>query len=145
MLSLSQASWIRTLAVFSVAALLLELLHTADDIIQGDLGGIRIEVFVLLCVFVTTLYAFGIIWSWAGKQYGYAIVGFISLFFFFLVYLSHALEVSDARGFAEIAQATPELWAPTFVATALLGGITSLAAVIIAGYLLFRARQGAGA
>ena len=145
MLSLSEASWIRTLVVVSVAALLLELLHTADDIIQGDLGGFAIEVFVLLCVSTNTLYVFGIIWSWAGKQYGYVIVGIISLLFFFAVYVSHVFEVTDARGFAKIAQAAPELWAPTFVATALLGGITSLAAVIIVIYLLVRARQGAGA
>ena len=146
MLSLSEALWIRTLVVVSVASLLLGLLHAADDIIQGDLGGFPIEVFVLIGLLVSTLYVFGIIWSWAGKQYGYAIVGIISLlFFFFGVFLSHVFELLDARGFAKIAQATPELWTPTFVATALLGGITSLAAVIIAVYLLVRARQGAGA
>ena len=145
MLSLSQASWVRALVVVSVATLLLGLLHEADDIIQGDSGGMPVEVFVLLSVLSGTLYVFGIIWSWAGKQYGYILVGVISLLSFLGVYLFHALEVLDARSFAKIAQATPELWAPTFVATSLLGGITSLAAVIIAVYLLLRARQGAGA
>ncbi len=145
MLSLSQTSWVRVLVVFSVATFLLRLLHTADDIIQEDLGAFDIEGFVLVFVLVNTLSVFGILWTWAGKWYGYAIVGIISLLSFYGAYLSHFLKVSDARGFDEIAQATPELWAPTFVATSLLAGITSLAAVIIAAYLLFRARQSAGA
>ena len=140
MLSLSQGSWVRALVVFSVATLLSGLIHTADDIIQG-----ASEIFVLVSVLASTPYVFGIIWSWAGKWYGYAIVGVISLFFFYSVYLSHALELSGARSFAQIAQDTPELWAPTFVATALLGGITSLAAVITTAYLLLRSRPGAGA
>ena len=131
--------------VFSVATLLLWLIHAADDIIQGESGGIPVEVFVLISGLSGILYVFGIIWSWAGKQYGYIIAGIISLFFFFGIYLGHALELVDARGFDKIEQATPELWAPTFVATSLPGGITSLAAVIIAVYLLLRARQGAGA
>ena len=145
MLSLSQASWVRALVVFSVATLLLWHIHAADDVVQGEAGSIPLEVFVLISVLSGTFYVFGIMWSWAGKPYGYAIVGVVSLLFFFGIYLVHALELGVARGFAEMAQATPELWAPTFIATSLLGGITSLVAVIIAVYLLLRARQGAGA
>ena len=145
MLSLSQASWVRALVVFSVASLLLYFLHEADDVMQGDSGGMPVKVFLLVSVLFGTLYVFGIIWSWAGKWYGYASVVVVSLFIFFGGYLVHALELGDARSFPDMAQATPELWALTFVATSLLGSITSLAAVIIAAYLLLRARQGAGA
>ena len=146
MLSLSQASWVRALVVISVATFLVRLLHTADDLIQEDyLGGLDIEALVVTFVLINTLSVFGILWTWAGKWYGYAIVGVISLLSFYGLYLSHLLKISDARGFDEMAQATPELWALTFVATSLPGSITSLAAVIIAVYLLLRARQGAGA
>ena len=144
MLSLSQASWGRALVFFSVATLLLWHIHAADDLIQGD-DDIPLEVFVLISVVFGTVYVFGIMWSWAGKWYGYASVAVVSLFIFFGGYLVHALALGDARSFPDMAQATPELWAPTFVATSLLGGITSLTAIIIAAYLLLRARRGEGA
>ncbi len=143
MISLSQAQWVRTLAVFAFATFVFEIISTADNIIAGDLGGFSMEVLVLVCVAVSTLFLFGILWSWAGKQYGYIIVGLIALLYFVVVYVSHVFGISDAREFAQIAKATPEGWSPLFVASPILTGIGSLATVIIAVYLLVKARQSA--
>ena len=141
MQELTKESWIRALVFFAIAMLIFELVHTADDIIAGDLGGFSMEVLVLVCALGNTLLVFGILWSRAGKQYGYIIVGLVGLLFFVGVYLSHVFGISDNRDFEEMARATPEGWAPLFVASGILTGIASLATIIIAVYLLIKARQ----
>ena len=140
MISLSQAHWIRALVVFALATFVFEIIHTADDIIQRDLGGLSMEALVLVCAVGNTMYLFGVLWSWAGRWYGYLIVGLIALLYFLVVYLFHAVGVSGVRSFALITRADPEGWSPLFVASPILVGIGSLATVITAIYLLIKAR-----
>ncbi len=141
MQELTKESWIRALVFFAIAMLIFELVHTADDIIAGDLGGFSMEVLVLVCALGNTLLVFGILWSRAGKQYGYIIVGLVGLLFFFVVYVFHVFGISDSREFDVIARATPEGWSPLFVTSGIVTGIASLATIIIAAYLIIKARQ----
>ena len=140
MLQLSQIQWVKILVFFAIATLVAWFIHFADDIIQDE-ETLSIQVFFLLNVAVATLFVFGILWAWAGKQYGYSITGLGGLWYLIAFDIVHAFGL-DALDYTEIAaRATPEGWAPVFVGVGLVGGVTSLATVIIAVYLLVKARQ----
>ena len=138
MLTLSREQWVKTLVFFAFSTLILAIIHEVDDIIHEDLP----EATILFFAAVGTLSLFGIFfWNWAGKLYGYIIVGLYGLFYVVIFNVLHLFGILDVSEYSEIGQSTPEGWAPAFVATGLFGGITSVATVIIAVYLLIKARQ----
>lgn len=123
-----------TMAVLVGAAVLLGLFHAADDFARGEVT--RPRSFAFLAVAASTLYMLGLLWSWQGRWYGDALVLLLSALFFYSTFLSHALAALKAHPMLRIAKTT----GPFFVFVSLTGGVSSLTAGILAGYLLARRR-----
>ena len=140
MVALSPAFWTRMLVFLSVIIFITAGLHIADDVIVGEPDFVPAVAIGVAAFF--TLQIFATLWSWAGKLYGYIILGLIALWNFYTMFLSHALEID--RGYEALGAAEPVGWAPLFVLGSLFGGVAMAATVIIVFYLVstaIRARR----
>lgn len=135
-----QGLWDRLLVGLAVATFFPVMVHAVDDFIHGNTGGFNDELFVLTVIFVNALYLFGVLWAWQCKVIGYAIVGLYALRYAvgFVIMHVFVFGIPDQRSYTEIAQGTPEGWAPIFLGSALLGGVLCLATTAVATYLMIR-------
>lgn len=142
MVTLSRDFWAKVLVTLSLLTFVFGGLRMSADIRAGDLPlGLALQPALILLAGVFTLRLFATLWTWAGKTYGYIVLGLLSLADFWGIFLQHALEVGGARGFEAIAEATPEAWAPLFLIASGYAGIVTAAQVIIVVYLLVRGRS----
>ena len=137
MINLSQTFWTRSLVLLSGLTFIFGAIHLADNVVNDDMAFDE-ELFILLVAAVLTLQLFATFWTWAGKRYGYVILGLVSLGNFYAYYLSHLLEAQDARGHAALAAGMPAGWRPVYVVASLYGGAATAAIVIIVVYLLIK-------
>jgi hypothetical protein len=132
--------WVRMLVGLACATFVTVMVHAVDDLMHGNTAGFSVEAFVLTVILVSTLDVFGIAWSWQGKVYGYLIVGLYAFRYAVGFVIAHVFvfDIPNQRGYAEIAQATPAVWAPVFVGSALLGGVFTLSTTVVAASLTAR-------
>ena len=139
MVTLSRDFWTKTLVFLSGVYFVVGGVHIADDVVSNDVSP-NVQAFALGTGLILTLYIFATLWSWAGKQYGYIILGLLSLFLFWGNYLHHVLEI-EGRGYAGIAAGTPDVWRPLYVTGSLYAGVVTATQVIIVIYLLLKGWQ----
>lgn len=132
MLATGSRSFSVIMALFVGLSLLAGLLHAADDFVRGEVS--RPRTFALLVVAASTLYFFGLIWSWQGRAYGHVIVLVLSALFFFATFLSHVVAPAGGYSILRIARTA----GPFFAFVSLAGGVSSLVAAILAGHALAR-------
>ena len=126
----SQKFWVKVLLGLAAVAFVPVMVRAVDDLIQGNTSGFGVQAFVLTVVVLSTLYLFGILWSWQGRVYGYVIVGLYA----FRCSVAFT-NIPEQRGYAETVAGSIEVWTPVFVGPALSGGVLTLATTIVAAYL----------
>lgn len=122
------------MVVAAALTLMLTLLHAADDFARGEVT--RPRTFALLVVAASVLYLLGIAYSWLDRRIGYLLVLGLSALFFYSTFLSHALGLARAHSILAIARGG----GPFFAFVSLAGGVSSLAAMVLAGFALISPR-----
>ena len=120
---------VKGIVAFGSLSLILFEIHGADDIVSGEaanLGGTPF--FAVFGMLISTLFVFGLGWSWKQKKQGYAVVLVLSAFSLFGSFLSHAVPVAPSRSLAEMEA--------FFVVVSKFGGVSSLTALVLSIYAL---------
>ena len=110
----AQSLWLRTLVTIAKVSLFLMLLHTADDFFRGEATQNEEALFGVVTLVVGVPYLFALLWTWAQRVYGYWILLVANLLIFYGAFLSHALRIGGAHGFAEMATKAGA-WGPVMV------------------------------
>lgn len=128
------------IAFFGALTVILGLLHLAYDLLGGGNGPIPGGVGgnALFAIVLTTVYVFGLGWSWKERKVGYGLALVLSLFPFFLVaFLSHSFGIMGSEVVTDAAAGfASESVALLFVFATLAVGLTSLTTLLLSAYAL---------